>query len=589
MLSGDILPFPGLPTSGAGLRFWGLAKGLEAKGHSVTLLMPQESVATFESLSEDLQEHTFTAETLGIKIKEISPDVIVLQHWPLAKMLPTTEIPLVIDLHGPLLLETFFQDRPNLGALEREKVEALSRADFLTCAGEAQRKYFYAWLLLAGFNLREDRLATIPVSLSPELPHHEARGQITFVFGGMFLPWQDPTLALDFLVSYLEERGEGVLKFFAGAHPYVRIPEGKFPALMRRLSRSEQVITPGLIPHSQLIEEYASAHVAIDVMAHNPERELAFTTRTVEYLWCGLPVIYHDYGELSSSIKEYQAGWVVDPTDEAMIREALDEIFSSVDVVQRFSRNAQKLVRERLTWDVTIAPLDRFCRNPLRRAKHVHSWAPSSLLTQIQTEIHRRDLERTVLEERVVRQQRSLQRITERVARRRRRIARRLLARLRKLAKRTLRVDSPVLIAGGEARVLPELEGTQCYGQSFVASHDNLCRIDVLFATYPRINTQDVHFRLKEHPGQQDSIVTLKVNATEIQDCHFHPFRFAALADSAGKRFYFSLDSPLSTMGDAVTVWCYLERVTPDVERYENGRQVTGELVFQAHYAAGGC
>ena len=589
MFSGDFLPFPGLPASGAGLRFWGLAKGLEARGHTVTLLMPQESLASFDSHFKDLQEHTFTPETVGSKIEEASPDVIVLQHWSLAKTLPATEIPLVIDLHGPLLLETFFQGRQDLAALEREKVEALSRADFLTCAGEVQRKYFYSWMLLSGFDLREERVATIPVSLSPDLPEHKAQEEITFVFGGMFLPWQDPTLALDVVVRRLERRGEGMLKFFAGAHPFVNLPPGEFPALARRLARSERVIMPGLIPHSQLIDEYRSAHVAVDVMAQNPERELAFSTRTVEYLWCGLPVIHHNYSELSPYIKEYQAGWVVDPTDEAMIREAIDEIFDDTDLVQRFSRNAQRLVRERLTWDKTIDPLDRFCRNPVKRAERKSAGAPSSLLIEIQRETRRIGFENSVLRERVHRQDRTLQTIMQETARRRRKVLCRLLARLRNLGKAMLGTDKPILLDAGEAKVLPELLGTRRYGQSFVASRDNLCRIDVLFATYPRVNTQDIHFHLKEQPSQQDDIVTLKVNAAEIQDWHFHPFRFAPLADSAGKRYLFSLDSPLSVEGDAVTVWSYVERTTADTVRYENGKPVDGQLVFEVRYSPEGC
>jgi len=32
VISGDILPYPGFPTTGAGLRAWGLAKGLESRG-----------------------------------------------------------------------------------------------------------------------------------------------------------------------------------------------------------------------------------------------------------------------------------------------------------------------------------------------------------------------------------------------------------------------------------------------------------------------------------------------------------------------------------------------------------------------------
>jgi hypothetical protein len=124
-----------------------------------------------------------------------------------------------------------------------------------------------------------------------------------------------------------------------------------------------------MVAHDELIEAYRRAHVAIDLMARNPERELAFTTRTVEYLWCGLPVIYNDYAELSRYIREYRAGWTIDPSDRAALQAAVSEAFEQPERVREYGRNAQRLVRERLTWDRTIEPLDGICRNPARRER----------------------------------------------------------------------------------------------------------------------------------------------------------------------------------------------------------------------------
>ena len=124
-----------------------------------------------------------------------------------------------------------------------------------------------------------------------------------------------------------------------------------------------------MIPREQLIQEYCRAHVAIDIMQRNAERELAFTTRTVEYLWCGLPVIYNNYAELSDYINTYDAGWTLDPRDDGSLRELIDEILTCPELVTEKGQNAQKLVREKFTWDKTIGPLDEFCRNPQKRIK----------------------------------------------------------------------------------------------------------------------------------------------------------------------------------------------------------------------------
>ncbi|MGH2523627.1 MAG: glycosyltransferase, partial [Anaerolineales bacterium] len=123
------------------------------------------------------------------------------------------------------------------------------------------------------------------------------------------------------------------------------------------------------VPHDELIARYTRARLAIDVMRRNPERELAFTTRTVEYLWCGLPVIYHDYAELSDYIRQYNAGWIVNPEDRAALAATFDEILQDPEQIAERGRNAQRLVRERLTWDRTMGPVDRFVRHPRVRSR----------------------------------------------------------------------------------------------------------------------------------------------------------------------------------------------------------------------------
>ena len=84
----------------------------------------------------------------------------------------------------------------------------------------------------------------------------------------------------------------------------------------------------------------------------------------MEYLWCGLPVIYHDYAELSDYIRDYKAGWIVDPDDRTAIAAVINDIFDHPEQVAERSQNAQRLVRELLSWDETIGPLDVAIRHP---------------------------------------------------------------------------------------------------------------------------------------------------------------------------------------------------------------------------------
>ncbi len=371
IVAGDVVPLPGFPTTGAGLRAWGLGKGLESRGHEVIFSIPALYLDKGRRVPDEITNYAWHIDDIGRIIQRAHPDIVVFCHWPAIRIDQKLDIPTVLDFHGPHLLEREIQGYGRRPANIQEKIAAIRKADFFTCAGEKQRLYFLSWLLAAGVEIADDLIASTPVSLSPDLPVHEwSDGEPTFVYGGVLLPWQDPSVGLQVLIQTMEAQKRGILKFFGGRHPGYAEHIGNlehFEALERDLERSPRVQRMGFVFHDRLIETYRRAHVALDVMRYNLERELAFTTRTVEYLWCGLPVIYHDYAELSGYIAEYEAGWVVDPEDRAAIRQAIEEVLTCPEEVRRRGENAQRLVRERLTWDRAIEPLDAFCRSPWQR------------------------------------------------------------------------------------------------------------------------------------------------------------------------------------------------------------------------------
>ncbi|MCB0358767.1 MAG: glycosyltransferase family 4 protein, partial [Bdellovibrionales bacterium] len=139
-----------------------------------------------------------------------------------------------------------------------------------------------------------------------------------------------------------------------------------YQEISARAQVSDRINVHGYISRSELIKTYLQASVAVEAMEYNLERDLAFTTRTIEYLWCGLPVLYNDYAEISGHIAEYDAGWLVKPDDRHSIGKALQEIFSNPRLVEQKGRNATCLVADRFSWDKTILPLVRFLENPTK-------------------------------------------------------------------------------------------------------------------------------------------------------------------------------------------------------------------------------
>jgi glycosyltransferase involved in cell wall biosynthesis len=375
VLTRDLVPCPQLATSGGGLRAWGLGEALRGRGHDVVYSVPRQLLPPGDA-GEELRRLAFEPTDLHTVVLRAEPDVLLVEQWGLATYLQEASVPLILDLHGSLILENAFRQHRSLTSNAAAKIKALRKADLVLCPGVRQRAYFAAWMMMAGADPCAIPVDVVPVSMPPELPARVAseEGPPTVVYGGQLWPWIDSRTALLAAVDVLREIG-GELQLYVQEPRSVNVlpfdsstsvAAGAFPEEVRGASVTR---LQDMIPREQLLERYTHAHLALDVYAGNSERELAITTRTVEYLWCGLPVVYGDYGELATLIADYEAGWIVPPGDGAAIRRTLTAALTDRAELARRSSNAQRLVRERLTWDRTVEPLDRFVRDPITRDK----------------------------------------------------------------------------------------------------------------------------------------------------------------------------------------------------------------------------
>ncbi len=401
VLANSLVPLPGLPTSGGGLRAWTLAQGLEAAGYTVTLLFPRHSLneqlipIPADAYAAALSQ-TFAWEAVDQTIAQVAPDIVLASSWVLAGQIQHCPVPLVVDLAGPLLLEFLAQDWQKGAALAHLKTKAIAQADYVICAGERQRPYFQPWLLLSGFSPADcqERLAVVPISCAPQFtPHPPPNPEPLFLYTGMIYAWQDPSQAIATTIAVLERRDQGQLRIQAQPHPIHSQGATWFAQLQARFGDHPRVSFGPVLPYTELSQVYREADLALDLFARTVERELAFNTRTVDFLHAGLPPLYGDYAELSPLLREYGAGFVVDPEDTAAITAAIEQVFDQPMVVARMSAGAQRLASERLTWDRTITPLATFCAAPTRRTTGPLS--PLTLvpelvtqLAQLQVELH---------------------------------------------------------------------------------------------------------------------------------------------------------------------------------------------------------
>lgn len=375
VLASSIIPLKGLPTNGGGLRGWTLARGLETAGFAVALLFPRNSLD--EQLAPIAEPdyaaalaQTFDWANALATVREHQPDVVVATSWPLAAQLAGCPVPLVVDLAGSLLLEFLAQGDDTALARAHEKAAALAAADYVTCAGNGQRRYLQAWLLLCGFTPEDcdRRCGVVPISCDPDLPPRGAPpDEPRLIFAGMALGWQNPLPGIEATLAALERRNCGHLDLFTGFHPRYSAGADWYPRLADLVAGSRRATLHGLLPYEALLAEYAGATAALDLYSRSLERELAVNTRTVDFLRCGAPPIYGDYAELSTAIRDYDAGFVVAPDDPAAVATAVDAILDDRQLLRRKSAQAQRLARERLAWDRTIGPLAGFCATASKR------------------------------------------------------------------------------------------------------------------------------------------------------------------------------------------------------------------------------
>lgn len=410
VLTTEPLPLPGCATTGAGLRAWGLAEGLRAEGFELVVAAPYYEEKPPEPVEGFAHVRHFRRSAIGEFLEAEAPEVVVLQHWGMAGEVPELSVPLVIDLAGPHLLERLYWGGGNFEANLAEKLSALRRADLVICSGHFQRHYFYPFLAMAGFDLRKDPVAVIPFSVPPPGWEKQAYGTggedaqaaerepYSFVYGGAFLAWQDPTLPIRWLLEEMERAGRGKLYFYGGSHPVIDASGGKFAELADQLKKHKRVEMRGFRGFDQLLGEYRHYSVALDLMAFNPERELAFTTRTMIYLYCGLPVLYNNYSELSSVVREARCGWGLSPDDETKFRQVVRSILEGEAPLEQMRANT-RLLSEGYAWDKTITPLAEFCRRPfIRQEKLAAALAHEAMPRELERARRERDEARRELE-----------------------------------------------------------------------------------------------------------------------------------------------------------------------------------------------
>ena len=371
-LAHGLYPIKGYPVTGNGVRAWGLIQGLRQRGCRVTYATPADTIRPgWEAYATPGFDVVFFdgASDLNASIDRIKPDVIVGVNWELVDLLSKElEVPLVLDLIAPRLLEMQFQ-RATHTAIDTEMLhymQVLGRGSHFLCSTDKQKAFYRSWLMLSGIYGEDDPIDVIPISANPDIPQRTRKitNELTFIYGGVFWPWQRPSSYLNRVLTSLQRHGQGRLLVIGGSYPLAQ-EDATASAFTDTLASNPHLMLKPLLPYEEMEQTFLNAHVAVDLLERNPERELSFSYRIIEYLRCGLPVVCNHYLAIASDIESYQAGWVINIEDDPDALEALvNDILTHPDRIAERSANAQRLVRERFNWERTTEPLYQYCAKP---------------------------------------------------------------------------------------------------------------------------------------------------------------------------------------------------------------------------------
>jgi len=347
---------PGTPkaVSGGAIRAWHHGEALREAGHEVVYLTrKQDRVKGGPKVFDG-------PVSLRRQVKRIKPDRIVCVQPEEAAHIGDLEIPLCVDFYAPRLLESVFENTAEDAAVYT--LRAMTASDHQLFSNARQRWFYLGIMTLAGIDVSDQAGSIVPL-VAPKGPRRTRPKEPLFVMGGVAWPWQDSTESLQRTVAFLEKKQIGKVKVYGGKPPIGNTPTR---SLAERVPPGERLEYVDAVPWPELLKAYAGATAALDLMAPNPERELALSFRHVDYMGCGLPMITSETHALAPDLANAKAGWLV---ENGGLERTLSEILNSPDQVKTLGRNAKKLAQTQFARSTCEAPLLRWVQEAIVRDK----------------------------------------------------------------------------------------------------------------------------------------------------------------------------------------------------------------------------
>ena len=131
----------------------------------------------------------------------------------------------------------------------------------------------------------------------------------------------------------------------------------------------------------------------------------------------------------------------------------------------------------------------------------------------------------------------------------------------------------------------PEIAGSVEIGEQFTAPFPGLYRIEVALDASSAQNAEAVTFQLQDTSSESNILATSEFRTTDIKEAAAYSIEFSPIRDSAGRTFTFSLTSPHSSPGGAVSAYYDPDSVLEGANATLSGQAVSGNLKFRTFYS----
>jgi glycosyltransferase involved in cell wall biosynthesis len=365
IIANDVVPGMAGPVAAPGLRAWGLAQGLRSHGYQPLLVVDARVAGNAwpGRVPSPTPRGTLPLDPslFAPLIRSRRPAAVIMTNSNHIDALgDLTGIPLIYDFFAPKMLELAEHADTSGRARERARLEdrklrGLRASRAVIVNGAKKVSYVGQWLERAGNAGVPTAVVNMP--LEPTESTVPQSGPVRLVVSGYLQPWSTPGPWADAVRPFLATR-QAILHLLVANHWGGEGARASLPDMFRSLASLPNVRIHGLMDFSDFRRLLARCHVSLDLFARNPERELAFVTRTAVAISCGLAAIHVPFTEVSELIGQDDAGWLVDSDDADAISQVLHEAIDEPELLHR-KRHGARTLSGRLEPQEAVTPLVR--------------------------------------------------------------------------------------------------------------------------------------------------------------------------------------------------------------------------------------